>query len=91
MAQLAQQSLSIPEIRGSNPGLGNEIFLISVNCYSGKTKIKKKRLVLARYIVNYFKIIHSPSGSIDILKIFRLIYLNYTTLAITSLEIQKLE
>ena len=44
MAQLAERSLLTPEIRGSNPDIGNEIYqtYLSVNCYLEKTKIKKK-------------------------------------------------
>ena len=34
VAQLAEQSLPTPEIRGSNPNIGNEVFgmYLSVNC-----------------------------------------------------------
>ena len=40
VAQLVEQSLSIPEIRVSNPDIG---IIISTNCIIDKTKIKKKR------------------------------------------------
>ena len=45
VAQLTEWSLPTPEIRSSNPDIGNEIFqtYLSVNCYSEKTKIKKKK------------------------------------------------
>ena len=43
MAQLVEQSLAIPEVRGSNPVIGKIYIehLFPVNCIE-KTKIKKK-------------------------------------------------
>ena len=42
VAQLAEGSLPIPEVRGSNPTFGEfEEHLFTVNCIE-KTKIKKK-------------------------------------------------
>ena len=45
VAQLAERLLPTPDIRSSNPDIGNEIFwtYLSVNCYPEKTKIKKNR------------------------------------------------
>ena len=40
MAQLVKQSLSTPEIQGSNPDIGK---ISSTNCSIKKMKIKKKR------------------------------------------------
>ena len=40
MAQLVEQSLLTPEIRGLNPDIGK---ILSTNCTIEKTKIKKKR------------------------------------------------
>ena len=44
VVQLAERSLPTPEIRSSNPDIGNEIYqtYLSVNCYHEKTKIKIK-------------------------------------------------
>ena len=49
VAELAERSLPTPEIRASNPNIGNEIFraCLSVNCYPEKMKIRKKRLRMA--------------------------------------------
>ena len=43
VAQLVEQSLLIPEVRGSNPVIGKNLYrTFTVNCIE-KTKIKKKR------------------------------------------------
>ena len=45
VAQLVEQLLPTPEVRGSNPNFGK---VLSANCNSiEKTKIKKKRLGMA--------------------------------------------
>ena len=47
MAQLVEQLLPTPEVRGSIPVIGKKLYLaFSVNCIE-KTKIKKKRPVMA--------------------------------------------
>ena len=48
MAQLVERSLPIPEVRGSNPVIGKNLFIyiehfFTVNCVLEKAKIKKKR------------------------------------------------
>ena len=52
VAQLVEQSLPIPEVRGSNPVSG-EIFYwtFTVNCFE-KTKIKKKEAGNGRFFKN---------------------------------------
>ena len=47
VAQLANRSLLTPEVRGSNPVIG-EVLLNIVNSFE-KTKIKKKRLGMAHF------------------------------------------
>ena len=50
VAQLVERSLLTPEVRGSNPVIGNNLYWIfSVNCIE-KTKIKKKRPGLAHFL-----------------------------------------
>ena len=44
VAQLVKRSLPTPEIRGSNPDIGE---ILSTNCTLQKTKIKKKRQGMA--------------------------------------------
>ena len=49
VAQLVEQLLSIPEVRGSNPVIGKILYLtFTVNCIE-KTKIKEKRPGLAQF------------------------------------------
>ena len=43
MAQLVEQSLPIPEVRGSNPVIGNILYGTFTVNYIEKTKIKIKR------------------------------------------------
>ena len=47
MAQLVERSLPIPEVRGSNPVISNNLFILNMCLLSTvgieKTKIKKKR------------------------------------------------
>ena len=44
VAQLVERSLLTPEIRGSNPVIGEILSTnLSANCITEKTKIKKKR------------------------------------------------
>ena len=45
VAQLVERLLPTPEIRGSNPDIG---IILSTNCTIEETKIKKKRLGMAR-------------------------------------------
>ena len=51
VAQLVERSLSIPEVRGSNPVIGKNLFIYLTFVYCQlcieKTKIKKKRPGLA--------------------------------------------
>ena len=53
VAQLVEQSLPIPEIRGSNPVIGKILFINRTIVYcqlcSEKTKIKKKRPGMAHF------------------------------------------
>ena len=45
VAQLAEQSLLIPEVCGSNPVIGKKLFILNIvycQLYIEKTKIKKK-------------------------------------------------
>ena len=49
VAQLVERSLSIPEVRGSNPVIGKILYwTFTVNCIE-KTKIKKKRPGMAHF------------------------------------------
>jgi len=52
VAQLVEQSLPIPEVRGSNPVIGNNLNILNI-CYCQlcieKTKIKKKRPGMAQF------------------------------------------
>ena len=50
VAQLVEQSLPIPEVRGSKPVIGKLLYrtYFTVN-FTEKSKIKKKRVVMARY------------------------------------------
>ena len=51
VAQLAERLLPTPEIRSSNPNIGNEIFgmYLSVLCNPEKTKITEKRPEMAHF------------------------------------------
>ena len=52
VAQLVERSLPIQEVRGSNPHIGKNLYnehLFTVNCIE-KTKIKKKRPVMAHFL-----------------------------------------
>ena len=44
VAQMVERSLPIPEIRGTNPDIGE---ILSTNCTIEETKIKKKKPVMA--------------------------------------------
>ena len=47
VAQAVERSIPIPEVRGSNPIMGKNLYLtFTVNCIE-KTKIKKKRSGMA--------------------------------------------
>ena len=49
VAQLVERSLPIPEVRGSNPVIGKNLYrTFTVNCIE-KTKIKKKRPGMAHF------------------------------------------
>ena len=51
VAQLVEQLLPTPEVHGSNPVIVKLLYvehLCTVNCFE-KTKIKKKRLVMAHF------------------------------------------
>ena len=54
-AQLVEQSLPTPEIRGSNPDIGE---ILSTYCKIEETKIKKKRLGMA-HLKKHCKITYS--------------------------------
>ena len=53
VAQLVEQSLPIPEVRGSNPVIGKIYLyiehLFTVNCVLKRRKIKKKRPGMAHF------------------------------------------
>ena len=52
LAQLVEQLLPIPEILGSNPVIGKNLYwTCTVNCIE-KTKIKKKRSGMAHFLTN---------------------------------------
>ena len=52
VAQLVERSLPIPEVRGSNPVIGKNLYrTFTVNCIE-KTKIKKKRPGMAHFLKN---------------------------------------
>ena len=63
VAQLAERSLPIPELRGLNPVIGKILFWIfAVSCI-GKMKIKKKRTGMAHFLkVNHFR--HTSSEAV---------------------------
>ena len=58
VAQLVEQLLSIPEVRGSTPVIGKIyiehlfVYLFIINCIE-KTKINKKRPGMAHFFNNY--------------------------------------
>ena len=55
MAQLVERLLPIPEVRGSNPVIGKNLYrTFTVNCIE-KTKIKEKRAEMAHFKKNYFE------------------------------------
>ena len=62
VAQLVKWSLPTPEVRGSNPVIGKNLYRpITLNCIE-KTKIKKKRPAMAHFLK---KLVHfSPSLNI---------------------------
>ena len=49
MAQLVEQLLPIPEVHGSNPVIGENLFVYCQLCIE-KTKIKKKRPGMAHFL-----------------------------------------
>ena len=50
VAQLVEQSLLIPEVRGSNPFIGNVLYCTFILNFIEKTKIKKKRPGMAPFL-----------------------------------------
>ena len=67
VVQLAERSLPTPEIRSSNPDIGNEIYqtYLSVNCYHEKTKIKIKASGIA-YLKKNIVAAHGHAGPLVI-------------------------
>ena len=54
VAQLVERSFPIPEVRGSNPAIGKNLFIMNITfvyCQmcNEKTKIKKKRPGMAHF------------------------------------------
>ena len=47
VAQLVEQSLPIPEVRGSNTAIGNNLYWTFTVNFIEKMKIKKKRSAMA--------------------------------------------
>ena len=50
VAQLVEQSLLIPEVRSSNPFIGNVLYCTFILNFIEKTKIKKKRPGMAPFL-----------------------------------------
>ena len=63
MAQLVERSLPIPEVHGSNPVIGINLYrTFTVNCIE-KTKIKKKRPGIAHFLTRNEKGSWTPKNA----------------------------